>query len=306
MKRLTAALLALAMIIAAAFGTCTETDAATKLTINLTKDQTFYILPGNTSVTYQVKITAGEQLGDTTFSSDNLRVATIDGAGTMVLRDAGSAKITVTSGSKSVTRTVKVLLRTDWTKTVSITGASKLTIKNQVCTLKMKNLMDFPVKMTYTYDTYSPSGNLLKSGNTSSPVYLPASKSYTCKVMMPEGVSYVTITGATFAYDQFGCASISTKKVKITESTKTDSKNKTIKYKVETIKNTNKSQVILPYHVYLYDQKGTLISVEYRTVQIASKQTVTLQELYKTKDDFADSYTAKVKFSFGTPIPYFQ
>lgn len=280
-------------------------SAATKLNINLSNNQTFFILPGTTSVTYDVQITSGSELGDMTCSSSNLEVATIDNMGKMILKDAGSTKIKVTSGKKSVIRTINVLVRSDWAKVVSVKSPSKLTVKDHVCTVKLTNHMDFPVKMTCNYNTYTDAGALIQTNTSSVPIYLPANGSFTYKAMMPENVSFVTINGATYEYDQYGCKKIDTKKVTVKETTETDSKNKSVKYKIETLKNSNKNQIILPYHMYLYDQNGKLISVEYKYIPLAGKQKKTIREVYQTKDPHAERFTAKVVYKFGKAIPYF-
>lgn len=305
LNRLTSFTLVCLLTIAYIFSSTSNVAAATKLNINLSNNQTFFILPGTSSVTYDVQITSGGQLGDMTCSSSNLEVATIDNMGKMIIKDAGSTKIKVTSGKKSVTRTIKVLVRSDWSKVVSVKSPSKLTVKDHVCTVKLTNHMDFPVKMVYNYNTYTDAGALIQTNACSSPIYLPANSSFTYKVMMSENVSFVTIDGATYEYDQYGCKKIDTKKVTIKETIDTDSKNKAIKYKIETLKNANKNQVILPYHVYLYDQNGKLISVEYKYIPLAGKQKKTLREVYQTKDPHAERFTAKVVYKFGKPIPYF-
>lgn len=244
------------------------TVAATKLDINLSNNQTFFILPGADKISYDVKITSGGELGTISCSSSNLEVATIDDMGKMILKDAGSTKIKVTSGNKSVTRTINVLVRSDWSKVVSVKNASKLTVKDHVLTVSLNNHMDFPVRMIYSYNTYTDAGSLIQINVSSSPIYLAANASFTYKAMMPEDVSYVSVNSATFEYNQFGCKKIDTKKVTIKESTDTDHDNKYVKYKVETLKNSNKTQVILPYYMYLYDQNGKLISIEYKTIQL--------------------------------------
>ncbi len=282
-----------------------STDAAAKLSINLDNNQTFYILPGATTITYDVKILSGGTLGDVTCSSSNLDVATIDDMGKMILKDAGSTKITVKSGKKSISRTINVLVRSDWAKVVSVKNASKLSVKNQVCALQMTNHMDFSVRMTYFYHAYTESGSLLRSNVASAVIYLPADGSLDYQVMMPEDTAYVSIDHATYEYAQYNSSKINGKKISIKQSTETDRSNKTVKYKVATIKNKNKSSVIVPYHLYLYDQNKQLISVEYRYLTVAGKQTLSLREVYQTKDPHADRFTAKVTYKFETPIPFF-
>ena len=280
-------------------------SAASKLNINLSNNQTFFILPGTSSITYDVRIISGGELGNMTCSSSNLEVASIDNMGKMILKDAGSTKIRVSSGNKSVTKSIIVLLRSDWSKVVSIKNPSKIGIKDHVCSVTLTNHMDFPVKMIYNYNTYTNEGSLLRTNIDSSPIYLPANYSFTYSVMMPEDVSFVSINHATYAYDQYGYAKINEKKVTAKESTETDSNNKTVKYKVATITNSNKNQAIIPYHIFRYDQKGQLISVEYKNMPIAGKQTLVLREVYQTKNKHAERYTAKIVYQFGKPTPYF-
>lgn len=298
-------LLAFTLIITTIGINPSSTNAATSLSINLNNNQTFYILPGTTTITYDVKILSGGTLGDVSCSSSNLNVATIDDMGKMILKDAGSTRITVKSGNKTISRMIHVLVRSDWAKVVSIKNAQKLSIKNQICTLKLINQMDFPIKMTYFYNTYTESGSLLHANITSSPVYLPANGSLSYQVMMSEDVKYISIDHATYEYSQYNYPKINTKKISIKQSTETDHSNKTVKYSVATIKNNNKSTVIIPYHLYLYDQNKQLISVEYKYLSLAGKQKLTLREVYQTKDPLADRFTAKVTYKFETPIPFF-
>ena len=279
--------------------------AAEKLTIDLKENQTFYILPGNPlPMQHQIKIKYNG-IGTISCQSSNLSVATIDDLGLITIQDGGSTKITVKAGDKKVTRNINVLVRTDWTKAVSIANYQKLSIKNGIVTMKMKNLMNYPVKLTYTYDTYSNQGSLLKTGLKGEEVFLPANGSVTYKAMPNQDATYVAITGMTFYSDQFGYKTINAKnvtsKVKKTKST-TDKKVRII---TATVTNKNKNAVIVPYHLYYYNEKKEVISVQYRYMRLAGKQTDTATYLYVPSDKFLENYAADVKFVFETAVPYF-
>lgn len=295
----------LATIIMVVTGNAKPTYAAEKLTIDLKEQQTFYILPGNTlPVQHQIKITYNG-IGTISCQSNNISVATIDDFGLLTLQDGGSAKITVQAGNKKVTRTINVLVRTDWTKAVSIANYQKIPIKNGIATMKMKNLMNYPVKITYTYDTYSNQGSLLKTGLKGEEVFLPANGSLIYKVMPGEDATYMAIAGMTFYSDQFGYKSINAKnitsKVKQTKSA-TDKK---VKIMTATVTNKNKNAVIVPYHIYLYNEKKEVMSVQYRYIRLAGKQKDTISYSYVPSDKFLENYAANVKFVFETAVPYF-
>lgn len=277
--------------------------ATSTLNINLKNNQTFYLLPGTDKLSYKVSVTSKNISGDQTCSSSNLSVADIDDMGTMTINDAGSTKITVALGSKKVTRTINVLRRTDWTKVISIKNRTKLAVKNNVCSMTLSNKMDFPIKLTLHYSTIADSGSTITPDVKTSEIYLPANKSLNYKMMVPDGITMVSVNNADFVYDQFGLEKINTKKISVKEST--SKKDKVTKVITETITNKNKNGLILPYHIYLYDQNNQLISVEYRFIGVAGKQKTTLDYTFTSKDKYLDSYVAKVKYKFETPVPFF-
>lgn len=280
-----------------------QTQAASTLNINLKNNQTFYLLPGTDKLNYKVTVTSKNISGNQICTSSNLSVADIDDMGNMTINDAGSTKITVSLGNKKVTRTINVLRRTDWTKVIAIKNRTKLAVKNNMCSMTISNQMDFPIKTTLHYSTIADSGSTITPDVKTSDIYLPAGKSLNYKMMVPDGITMVSINGADFVYNQFGLEKIDTKKISIKESTsKKDANTKTI---TETITNKNKNGLILPYHIYLYDQNNQLISVEYRFAGIAGKQKTTIDYIYTTKEKYLDSYVAKVKYKFETPVPFF-
>lgn len=278
-------------------------QAANTLSINLKNNQTFYLLPSTDTLSYKVTVSSENISGDQVCSSSNLTVADIDNMGNMTINDAGSTKITVSVGSKKVTRTIKVLRRTDWTRVVAIKNRTKLAVKNNVCSMTLANQMDFPIRTTLHYSTIADSGSTIHPDIKTSDIYLPAKKSMTLKVMIPDGITMISVNDADFTYDQFGLKPIDAKKVNIKESTtKKDNNTKVI---TETITNKNKNGIILPYHLYLYDQNNQLISVEYKFLSVAGKQKTTVNYTYTSKDKYLDSYVAKVKYKFETPVPFF-
>ena len=280
-------------------------DAATKLAINLTNNQTFYFLPGTTDLNYQVKITAGGATGSMKCTSSNTLVATIDDFGNLHLTDAGSTKITVKSGSKKVTKTINVLNRSDWTKALTINNYNKIVAQNNVLTVKLKNNMDFPIEIQYAYDVYDDNGALRKSDEKSEVILLGANKSLTYKTMVPNECAFIKINGCSFVYDQFGYQKINEKNVTMKESTKKDKNDKTIRYKVVTLKNKNKYKVRYPYHLYIYDNNNQLVRVEYRIAMIPAKTTIELEQMYFSSRQFEKVYDAKVKYVFDKMIPNF-
>ncbi len=279
-----------------------QTEAATKLNINLKNNQIFYMLPGTDQLTYKVTAT-GNIVGAMRCSSNNLPVASIDDFGNLSLKDAGSAKITVSFGAKSLTRTITVLKRTDWTKVISIKNQNKIPVKENVCTINIKNEMDFPIKTTLQYHLIADSGSTVSYNQKTTEIVLPAKGSLNYKMVTPDQITYVAVDDASFSYQQFGLKSINAKKLKITESTKkNDSKTKVI---TESIVNKNKNGLILPYHLYLYDKNGKLLDVEYHTISVSGKQKTSLSYTCTTKDKMQDSYVAKVQYKFEKPIPFF-
>lgn len=304
-RRIYAAIVLVALVCATVIGHSASTFAATKLSIDLKENQTFYILPGNPLPTqHQIKINS-DKLGEITCSSSNLTVASVDNFGLMTIQDAGNTKITVSNGSKKITRNITVLVRTDWTKAVEIKNYQKLEIKNDIVSMKMKNLMNYPVRVTFTYNTYSDQGSLLKTGLKSEEVYLAANKTSNYKMMPGEDATYISITGMNFYSDQFGSKTIDPKKV--TSKTKTIKKpgDKNVRIATATVTNKNKNHVIVPYHIYLYNEKKEVIGVQYRFLQLAGKQSDTVSYSYVPSDKFLENYAANVKFVFETAMPYF-
>lgn len=280
-----------------------QVQAADTLNINLKNNQTFFLLPGTDKLSYKVSAISENISGDQVCSSSNLNVADIDNMGNMTINDAGSTKITVSVGSKKVTRTINVLRRTDWTRVVEIKNRTKLAVKNNVCSMKLSNQMDFPIRVMLHYSMIADSGSTISPDIKTSDIYLPASKSMTFKMMVPDGITMISVNDADFIYDQFGLKSIDVKKVNIKESTA--KKDKSTKVITETITNKNKNGVILPYHLYLYDQNNKLISVEYRFISVAGRQKTNVNYTYTSKDKYRDSYVANVKYKFETPVPFF-
>ena len=304
-KKKTSQLISLVLLLALFISVFPQNaQAAESLDINLKNNQTFYLLPGTEKLNFKVKVTASNITGDQTCSSSNLSVADIDNMGNMVINDAGSTNITVTVGDKKVTRTIKVLRRTDWTRVITVKNKEKLVAKNQVCSIKLTNQMDFPVKTVLHYNTIADSGSTISSDVKTSDIYLPAGKSITYKMMVPDGITMISVTGADFIYDQFGLKKIDSKKVVIKESILPGNA-KNSKVITEKITNKNKVGIVQPYHLYLYDQKGNLISVEYKFIKVAAKQKTNVSYTYTTKDKYLDSYVAKVKYKFETPLPFF-
>lgn len=275
--------------------------AASTLKINLTNNQTFYILPGSDTVKYQVKITAGAGLGDqATFTSDNILVAPIDSYGKLILKDAGSAKITVNANGMSVSRTIKIINRTDWTKAAPVKNYEKLTVKNQTGTFQITNQMDFPLRVTYTYNTYNSSNATLQIDQKTASIHLPANTTATYKQYFADNVKYVSVTGATFQYDQFGWKRINAKKVTISQKTSTSKNIKTIK---ATVTNKNKNSVIVPYQTYVCDKNGKLSSIDYAYMTLNGNQKKSIKNSYFYKKTTLDEYVSKVTYKFLPALP---
>lgn len=279
-----------------------HTQAANTLNINLKNNQTFYLLPGTERLDYKVTV-SGNASGDMTCSSSNLTVADIDNMGNLSINDAGSTKITVSIGGHTVSRTISVLRRSDWTKALAIKNYTKIPVKNNVCHINIKNEMNFPVKTVLHYHLIADSGSTVQADLKTTEIYLSAGKTLNFQMMVPDGITMIGIDSADFTYKQFGLKSINAKKVTIKETiSKKDQKTKII---TESIVNKNKNGVILPYHLYLYDKNNHLLSVEYHFISVSGKQHTELNYIYTSKDKLQDSYVAKVTYKFEAPIPFF-
>lgn len=279
-----------------------HTQAANTLNMNLKNNQTFYLLPGTERLDYKVTV-SGNVSGDMTCSSSNLTVADIDNMGNLSINDAGSTKITVSIGDRTVSRTICVLRRSDWTKALAIKNHTKIPVKNNVCRINIKNEMNFPVKTVLHYHLIADSGSTVQFDLKTTEIYLSAGKALNFQMMVPDGITMIGIDSADFTYKQFGLKSISAKKVTIKETiSKKDKKTKII---TESIVNKNKNGVILPYHLYLYDKNNHLLSVEYHFISVSGKQHTELNYIYTSKDKLQDSYVAKVTYKFEAPIPFF-
>lgn len=275
--------------------------ASSSLKINLTDNQTFYILPGSETAEYQVKITAGAELGNqATYTSDNIVIAPIDSYGNLTLKDAGSAKITVNANGMSVSRTIKIIKRTDWTKTASIKNYEKLTVKNNIGTFSITNQMDFPIRMTYTYNTYNSANATLQTEQKSTNIYLPANTTVNYKQYFADNVKYVSVTDAAFQYDQFGWKKIDAKKVTISQKTSASKNIKTIK---AIVTNKNKNTVIVPYQTYVYDKNGKLSSIDYAYMTLNGNQKKSIKNSYFYKKTTLDEYVSKVAYKFLPALP---
>lgn len=307
-KRLLSVTLAIIFFLSTSIITnSTNLSAATKLNINLSNNQTFYILPGSDTVEYKVKITAGGNLGNNiTYTSNNIAIAAIDNLGTLTLKDAGTAKITVSTETASITRTIKILVRSDWTRTASVQNADRITVKKNICTMKITNHMDFPLKMTYRYSTFSASNNTLQSDVESKPVYLPANTTISYHTYMDDDVKYVSIDDATFKYDQFGWDNINPKKITVKETILVSKKDKKVKVIKETLTNKNKKAAIIPYEAYVYDQDGKLARIDYTIITLPGGKKTSVQNTFFFKKPTLNEYTSKVKYKFLPSMPAFQ
>lgn len=301
-RRLTNAFIALLLLLFLVTLLPIHTQAANTLNINLKNNQTFYLLPGTDRLDYKVTV-SGNASGDMTCSSSNLTVADIDNMGNLSINDAGSTKITVSIGGHTVSRTISVLRRSDWTKALAIKNYTKIPVKNNVCRINIKNEMNFPVKTVLHYHLIADSGSTVQSDLKTTEIYLSAGKALNFQMMVPDGITMIGIDSADFTYKQFGLKSINAKKVTIKETiSKKDQKTKII---TESIVNKNKNGVILPYHLYLYDKNNHLLSVEYHFISVSGKQHTELNYIYTSKDKLQASYVAKVTYKFETPIPFF-
>lgn len=281
---------------------------ATSYKINLKDNQLFYILPGNDSVDYQVKLTSGNQLNGTMscMTSDAAK-ATISNDGALNILDAGTFQVSVTYNGETITRTVQSLLRSDWTRVISITNAQKITVSNNhVATYKIKNSMDFPLKVTLNYNTYDANMKLIQSERLHDFIYLAANETMTYQEIVPDDVKYITVNHATFTYDQYGLDKISTKKVSIKETISTSKKSKITKVIKETVTNTNSKNILVPYQTLVYDKDGKIASISYNTLKVLPNQKNVFSGKYYTKKPAGQSeYATKIAYKFFTPIPEF-
>lgn len=281
---------------------------ATSYKINLKDNQLFYILPGNDSVDYQVKLTSGSQLNGTMscMTSDAAK-ATISNDGALNILDAGTFQVSVTYNGETITRKVQSLLRSDWTRVISITNAQKITVSNnRVATYKIKNLMHFPLKVTLNYNTYDANMKPIQSERLHDFIYLAASETITYKEIVPENIKYITVNQATFTYDQYGLDTISTKKVSIKETISTSTKSKNAKVIKETVTNTNSKNILVPYQTLVYDKDGKIASISYNTLKVLPNQKNVFSGKYYTKKPAGQSeYASKMVYKFFTPIPEF-
>ena len=302
LKKISLYLLGFCMLtICLVFGYANETKAATKLNINLKDNQVFYILPGNEYADFQVKITSGAELGNAaTYMTDQVTIATIDGNGLLRMKDAGTVKVTVTANNMTISRTIKIINRTDWTKTVAIKNYEKITVQKNIGTFAISNQMDFPLRMTYTYNTYNPANAVVQTEQRSQKLYLPANTTITYKQHFADNVKYVSITDAIFEYDQFNWKKIDAKKVTISEKTSAKKNVKTIR---ATVTNKNKNSVIVPYQTYVYDKNGKLSSIDYAYMTLDGNQKKSIKNTYFYKKTTLDEYVSKVTYKFMPVLP---
>ena len=296
-------------VIVAQVGFTSHQALAASFNVNLKDNQVFYILPGNDFVDYQVKITSGNQLGNNMICTTNdASKATISNDGKLRIIDAGTFQITVQAANgETITRTVQSLLRTDWTRVVNITNSQKITVaSNHVVTYKIKNLMDFPLKMQMHYNTYDKNMNLIQSDKPHDTIYIAANETITYKEIVPDNVKYITVNRATFTYDQYGLDKISTKKVSIKEKISTSKKSKITKVIKETVTNTNSKNILMPYQSLVYDKNGKIASISYNTLKVLPNQKNVFSGKYYTKQPAGQSeYASKIVYKFFTPIPEF-
>lgn len=284
---------------------CKVSATATKLKLNWKNNQIFYILPTNyKTVSFQARIMAGGDPSDLTCLSDNPSVATIDNTGLITFHDGGSANITVTSQGKNVRQTIKVLNRTDWSKVVTVNNFSQLKVKNNVCTIKMTNQMDFPVKMAFKYDTYNKYNTKISSNITNESIYLAANATVTYQKMMEDEISYIAITDATFDYNQYGTKNIVAKKVTVKETDSASKYSKEVRVKKATVTNNNKYDVIVPYQTYFYDKKDKLENISYGYLMVSGGKRSSIKFTYSPKGK-QEKFVKKVKYKFHTAMPVF-
>lgn len=280
-------------------------NAATKLKLNWSNNQLFYILPTDyKDITFQTELKSGGDPTDLTCMSDNFSVATIDNNGLITFHDGGSANITVTSQGKTIKQKIQVLNRTDWTKVVTISNQSKISAKNNVCTIKITNQMDFPVKMSFKYDTYNKYNTKIESNLPNEAIYLAAKATVTYKKIVTENVSYISVVDATFDYNQYASKKIDAKKVTVKEIDSVSKTSKNVRVKKEVINNKNKSDIIIPYQVYFYDKNNKLSSISYEYEVVPANKKISVKFTYSPKGK-QDNIVTKVIYKFYTPLPIF-
>lgn len=277
-------------------------DAATKLTTNLKENQSFYILPSEHDVTYQVKVTAGGNPDHIVCTSSNQSVASIDNNGLITFHDGGMTKITVECDGRKTSKNITVMNRTDWTKVISVTNQSKIPIKKTIGTLKVKNLMSFPLKVKLTYNTYDQYGSLIKQSIEHAPLYLNGNGTITMKEIYDDNISYISIVDAKFDYKEYTSGTISQKKISIVESVRSATTKKARRL-VNTVTNKNKSTIILPYQIYLYDQDNKLMSISYDQLIVTKNQKKAVSSSYFIKKPELPQYVTKVVYKFQDAVP---
>ena len=285
--------------------TALQGNAATKLKLNWSDNQVFYMLPTNyKDVTFQTELKSGGDPTDLTCTSDNFSVATIDNNGLITFHDGGSANITVTSQGKTVKQKLQVLNRTDWTKVVTVSNQSRIAVKNNVCTIKVTNQMDFPVKMSFKYDTYNKYNTKIESNLQNEAIYLAAKATVAYKKIVPESINYISIVDATFDYNQYGSKKIDTKKVTVKETDTVSKTSKKVRVIKEVIYNKNKSDIIIPYQVYFYDKNNKLSSISYKYEVVPANKKISVKFTYSPKG-IQENAVKKVVYKFYTPLPVF-
>lgn len=295
--------LGLSLFLCASSFLCIQVNAASKLKINLKDNQSFYILPSLQDATFDVDVLAGGNPANTTCTSSNQSVASIDNNGLITFHEGGSTKITVTCDGQQISKNITVMNRTDWTKVITITNQSKISVKNNVATLKVKNLMNFPLKVTLTYNTYDKYGAVISEGIEHAPLYLAKNGNLTMKEMYADNVSYIGIVDAKFDYKEYTSGTISAKNITIKESIKSDPSTKKAKRLVETVTNKNKKTIILPYQIYLYDQNNKLMSISYDQLIVTKNQKKSASSSYFVKKPELPQYVTKVVYKFQAAVP---
>lgn len=280
-----------------------QLQAASKLTLNLKENQTFFILPSAYDVTYDVNVTKGGNPDNMICTSTNQSVASIDNNGLITFHEGGTTKITVECDGKKASRNITVMNRTDWTKVIAITNQSKIPVKKNIATLKVRNLMSFPLKVTLRYNTYDKYGAVIGEGLEHAPLYLTKNGSFSMKEMYADNVSYIGIVDAKFEYKEYTSGTISQKNITIKESVRNSSATKKAKRLVETVTNKNKKTIILPYQIYLYDQNNKLMSISYDQLIVTKNQKKTVSSSYFIKKPELEQYVTKVVYKFQDAVP---